>query len=89
MTRQMSDYYHRQEEVCRANDSIAPRLYDEYSVNKGLRDENGKGVLTGLTNISEIVSSKVINGEKAPCDGELWYRGYRVETLINLALIHI
>ena len=83
MTRQMSDYYHRQEEVCRANDSIAPRLYDEYSVNKGLRDENGKGVLTGLTNISEIVSSKVINGEKAPCDGELWYRGYRVETLIN------
>ncbi len=83
MTRQMSDYFHKQEEICRSNDAIAPRLYDEYGVNKGLRDENGKGVLTGLTNISKIVSSKVIDGKKSPCDGELWYRGYRVETLIN------
>lgn len=83
MTRQLNDYFHKQEEICRANDAIAPRLYDEYGVNKGLRDENGKGVLTGLTNISNIVSSKVIDGKKTPCDGELWYRGYRVETLIN------
>ena len=64
MTRQLNDYFHKQEEICRANDAIAPRLYDEYGVNKGLRDENGKGVLTGLTNISNIVSSKVIDGKK-------------------------
>lgn len=67
MTRQLNDYFHKQEEICRANDAIAPRLYDEYGVNKGLRDENGKGVLTGLTNISNIVSSKVIDGKKTPC----------------------
>ncbi|WP_075721722.1 citrate/2-methylcitrate synthase [Roseburia sp. 499] len=79
----IEDYVKKQEEICRKNDTIAPRLYDEYGVNCGLRDENGKGVLTGLTNISKIVSSKIIDGEKIPCDGELWYRGYRVEKLIG------
>lgn len=78
----MSDYAGKQEEICRKNDMIAPRLYEEYGVNLGLRDEKGNGVLTGLTNISKIVSSKVVNGQKMPCDGELWYRGYRVEDLI-------
>ena len=64
--------------ICEKNDRITPRLYDEYGVNLGLRDENGKGVLTGLTGISKIVSSKVIDGKRVPCEGELWYRGYRM-----------
>lgn len=80
---QMNDYAQRQEEVCRRNDMISPRLYEEYGVNLGLRDEKGNGVLTGLTRISKIVSSKIENGQKLPCDGELWYRGYRVEDLIQ------
>lgn len=80
---QMNDYAQRQEEVCRRNDMISPRLYEEYGVNLGLRDEKGNGVLTGLTRISKIVSSKIENGQKLPCDGELWYRGYRVEDLIR------
>lgn len=83
LTKPMTEYFDLQEAVCRKNDGISPRLYDEYGVNKGLRDENGNGVLTGLTNISKITSSKIINGKKTPCDGELWYRGYRVENLIN------
>jgi len=80
---QMNEYIARQEEVCRRNDMISPRLYEEYGVNLGLRDENGNGVLTGLTRISKIVSSKIENRQKIPCDGELWYRGYRVEELIR------
>ncbi|MBO5523342.1 MAG: citrate/2-methylcitrate synthase [Roseburia sp.] len=80
---QMNEYVKGQEERCRRNDSIAPRLYEEYGVNRGLRDENGNGVLTGLTNISKIVSSKIVDGQKVPCEGELWYRGYQVENLIN------
>lgn len=40
-------------------------------------------MLTGLTKISKITSSKIENGEKVPCDGQLWYRGYRVEDLIG------
>ena len=78
----MTDYAQKNEAICRRNDSIDPRLYDEYGVNRGLRDENGKGVLTGLTKISRITSFKTIDGVKQPCDGELWYRGYRVEDLI-------
>lgn len=81
--KQMNDYTRQMEAVCRKNDSIASRLYAEYGVNLGLRDENGNGVLTGLTNISKIVSSHIVGGRKVPCDGQLWYRGYRVENLIQ------
>ena len=80
---QLNDYTTRSEAVCRRNDTISPRLYDEYGVKKGLRDENGNGVLAGLTNISKITSSKIVDGKKLPCDGQLWYRGYRVEDLIG------
>ncbi|MDO4395251.1 MAG: citrate/2-methylcitrate synthase [Clostridia bacterium] len=83
ITESMNGYIESLESVCRANDTIAPRLFEEYGVNKGLRDENGKGVLTGLTNISQIISSKIENNKKVSCDGELWYRGYRVEELID------
>ena len=83
MTKSMEEYVSRQEAMCRKNDAIDKRLYEEYGVNCGLRDENGNGVLTGLTNISKIVSSKIVDGKKVSCDGELWYRGYRVEHLIN------
>ena len=83
MTKSMEEYVSRQETMCRQNDAIDKRLYEEYGVNCGLRDENGNGVLTGLTNISKIVSSKIVDGKKVSCDGQLWYRGYRVENLIN------
>ncbi|MGN0323105.1 MAG: citrate/2-methylcitrate synthase [Oliverpabstia sp.] len=83
MRNQIIEYAKQKEEICRKNDNISPRLYEEYGVNRGLRDENGNGVLTGLTNISKIVSSRVVDGKKMPCDGELWYRGYRVEKLID------
>lgn len=81
--KQMNDYTKRMEQICRKNDSVASRLYAEYGVNLGLRDENGNGVLTGLTNISKIISSHVVGGHKVSCDGQLWYRGYRVEKLIQ------
>lgn len=79
----LNNYTTSKEAMCRENDSIAPELYKEYAVNKGLRDMNGNGVVTGLTNISKIVSSNIIDGEKVQCDGELWYRGYKVQDLIN------
>lgn len=82
MTKKLSDYTKQQEAICRKNDSISPRLYVEYGVNTGLRDENGNGVLTGLTNISKIKSSEIVDGKKVSCDGQLWYRGYQVEELI-------
>ena len=65
------------------NDTIPDELFREYMVNRGLRDINGKGVLTGLTNISEINSFREIDGKRVPIDGELWYRGYNIETLVK------
>lgn len=78
----MNDYAAEKSALCRAHDSIDPQLYGHYGVKRGLRDENGNGVLAGLTNISRIVSFRVENGVKRPCDGELWYRGYPVGQLI-------
>ncbi|MCI9083320.1 MAG: citrate/2-methylcitrate synthase [Lachnospiraceae bacterium] len=80
---ELMNYAVRQEAVCRKNDSISDTLFEEYGVNRGLRDMNGKGVLTGLTTISKIVSFQDINGVKTPCDGQLWYRGYNVQNLVR------
>lgn len=57
-------------------------LYTKYDVKRGLRDLNGKGVLVGLTEISEVCSTKEVNGVSVPADGELFYRGYNVKDLI-------
>lgn len=70
-------------EVCRRKSSIDSALYEKYDVKKGLRDINGKGVLTGLTEISEIRQTKEENGKTIPWHGELFYRGYNVEDIIN------
>ncbi len=79
----LMNYAIQQEAVCRKNDSISDKLFEEYGVNRGLRDMNGKGVLTGLTTISKIVSFQDIDGVKTPCDGQLWYRGYNVQNLVK------
>ena len=70
-------------EKCVNNSRIDPQLYLDHKVNRGLRDLNGKGVLTGLTEISDIISKKNIDGVETPCKGELYYRGYRVEDLVD------
>ena len=81
---QLANYAAQKKALCVENDTISDSLFQEYGVNRGLRDINGKGVLTGLTNISKIVSFKEDeNGNAVSCDGELWYRGYNVKTLIN------
>ena len=68
---------------CVRNDTINPKLYERYHVNRGLRDLNGNGVLTGLTEISDIVAFKNVNGKKVPCDGKLYYRGVDVEQIVQ------
>ena len=65
------------------NSRIDPSYYDKYDVKRGLRDINGKGVLTGLTVISEIISSKIVDGKEYPCEGKLYYRGIDVEEIVE------
>ena len=69
--------------LCLADNVIEPEMYVKYAVNRGLRDLNGNGVLTGLTEISEIQSSKMVDGEKVPCEGKLFYRGVDVEQIVS------
>jgi len=64
-------------------DAIDPELFTRFDVKRGLRDLNGKGVLTGLTNISTINATKIVDGETVPDDGELFYRGINVRDIVH------
>ena len=68
--------------LCKHNDFINEELYLKYKVNRGLRDLDGRGVLTGLTEISEVKSKDIIDGKEIPCEGKLYFRGVDVEELV-------
>jgi len=70
-------------ELCEKNNDINRELYEKYDVKKGLRDLNGKGVLAGLTNVSDIQAKKMVNGKEVPCAGKLYYRGYNIKDLVK------
>ncbi len=70
--------------LCSKVSVINPKLYEKYDVKRGLRDINGKGVLTGLTEISEIQSMQENeDGSRTPCEGQLFYRGIDVQEFIK------
>ena len=71
-------------EQCSSTTYIEPEMYTKFDVKRGLRDVNGKGVVAGLTEISEI-NSFIDNpdGTRTPCDGELYYRGININDLVN------
>lgn len=68
-------------EVCKENSSLDLTLYGKYDVKRGLRDINGKGVLAGLTQVSNVKATKVVDGQEVPCAGSLSYRGYDIKEL--------
>lgn len=69
--------------LCEETATIDPALYTEYDVKRGLRDVNGKGVLVGLTQISDVSATKMENGKSVPADGNLYYRGYNVKDIVK------
>lgn len=80
---EMDNEIKRLSEICIENGAIDPELYGKYDVKRGLRDINGKGVLAGLTEISEVCSSTVIDGVSVPCEGKLYYRGMDIEDIVK------
>ncbi len=70
-------------ERCKGKMAIDNGLYTQYDVKRGLRDINGKGVLAGLTDISDIRSFSEIDGKREPIEGELYYRGINIEALVE------
>ena len=83
MTKDFDDFVDEHSKICSTNDLIPAELYSKYDVKKGLRDSNGKGVLTGLTNISRVDGFTTVDGVRTPCEGCLWYRGYDVYKLVE------
>lgn len=79
----IKDFTAKYGKICEKNDSIEKELFAEYGVKRGLRDVNGRGVLTGITNISRVESSEMVNGERVPCEGKLYFRGYRIQDLVK------
>ncbi len=76
------DHLNEFTKYCLVSGRIDPNLYQEYDVKRGLRESNGKGVLTGLTEISDVNGFKVKDGKKVPMDGELFYQGYNIKELV-------
>ena len=70
-------------EMSREAGVIDTELFTKYDVKRGLRDLNGKGVLAGLTNISDVRATKIVDGKSVPAEGRLFYRGYEVKDLID------
>ena len=66
-----------------AQTTLDPVLYDAYGVKRGLRDKNGKGVLAGLTGISQVQGKQLVEGKEVPCEGKLFYRGYSIFDLVR------
>ena len=83
LSRELDEQFDRLVNECRVSGEINQELYTEYDVKRGLRDANGKGVLTGLTEISDVLSYKSVDGKKMPADGELYFQGYNVRDLIQ------
>ncbi|MBR1817044.1 MAG: citrate/2-methylcitrate synthase [Lachnospiraceae bacterium] len=68
-------------EICNESGKIDVDLYKKYNVKRGLRDADGRGVLTGLTEISDVVGFK--GEERIPIPGELYYQGYEVKNIVS------
>lgn len=82
----LDNYVENKKDLCYKNDGIDRDLFGKYGVKRGLRDEKGQGVLTGLTNISHLGGTKLVDGVKIPTDGFLLYRGYDIVDLVQGAL---
>ena len=67
---------------CNDSGRIDPGLYEEYNVKRGLRDSNGRGVLTGLTEISDVVAFNIEEGKRVPIPGKLYFQGYEIQDLV-------
>jgi citrate synthase len=78
-----SDWIRKMATVCEESSTIDSTLFGKYEVKRGLRDLNGQGVLTGLTEISEIRSKMMVDDEMVPCDGKLYYRGIDIEEIVD------
>ncbi len=81
---EITPYIERMAEVSNNSNGITPEMYTLHKVNRGLRDLNGNGVVTGLTEVSNVMAKRTLpDGTVEPCDGQLFYRGINVRDLVS------
>ena len=68
--------------ICQNSSTIDPQLYSDYKVYRGLRAPDGSGVLTGLTEVSDVKANEIVDGKFVQCPGELYYRGYNIKDIV-------
>ncbi len=69
--------------IVEKNNHIKPEYYDKYNVKRGLRNNNGTGVLVGLTEVGSVHGYKMENNIKIPMDGKLFYRGLSIKDIVS------
>ena len=79
----IANYARHSSALCYKHDTIDDALFNQRHVFRGLRDKQGHGVVTGITNISRVDGRKVVDGKEVACDGRLLYRGYNVIDLVR------
>ncbi len=80
----MSDFMKNHTKKLIKNNTISPKYYNEYNIKRGLRNENGTGVLVGLSQISNVDGYDIVDNQKVNKEGNLFYRGYNVKDLVSL-----
>lgn len=83
MDNDYQEFIEEKVELCRRIDQFKTELYNKYDVKKGLRDQNGNGVIVGLTSVSQVDGTHIVNGVKVPCPGKLCYRGYDIKDIVK------
>ena len=80
---QKEELINRLADVAKVKSHINKELYTKYNVKRGLRNNDGTGVLVGLTEVGEVMSYIVDDADRIPVEGKLFYQGYEVKDLVN------
>lgn len=71
---------------CKKNNQIPAQVYEKFDIKRGLRNQDGTGVIAGATKVCNVHGYVMNEGDKEPIDGELIYRGYDVRDLVSNCL---
>ena len=83
LTQKMDDRLSNLADRIVERDRIHSDLYDKYDIRRGLRNNDGTGVLVGITRIGYVTGYNKVDGKKVPTDGDLLYRGYSIRDLVD------
>ncbi|MCR5201556.1 MAG: citrate/2-methylcitrate synthase [Lachnospiraceae bacterium] len=86
LDRDLNDRFEELLNNCLVSGTIDQNLYETYDVKRGLRDSNGRGVLTGLTEVSDVTGYTIVNGVKEASEGHLYYHGYDIQDLVGKSM---